>query len=89
MADVLGETPLDSTHGSMMAQRRIITPVVWLEAPDWLTIEEACFLSGWDRASMMEIIAEGGVDLNDAGLIEKESLHEFQESLALVLHWDE
>jgi len=68
---------------------RVITPVTWIEAPEWLTIEEACYLSGWDRDSMLEIIDEGGVDLNDEGLIEKESLYEFQESLALVLHWNE
>jgi hypothetical protein len=36
---------------------------------------------------MPEIIDEGGVDLNTDGLIEKRSLHEFQEMPALVLHW--
>ncbi|MBN1811278.1 MAG: hypothetical protein JXA14_05535 [Anaerolineae bacterium] len=71
------------------APPRIITPVTWIEAPAWLTIEEACYISGWDRASMLEIIGEGGVDLNDDGLIEKESLYEFQECLALVLHWND
>ncbi len=38
---------------------------------------------------MLEIIDEGGVDLNLDGLIEKRGLREFQEMLALVLHWDE
>ena len=66
---------------------RVATPVDWLFALDWLTFEQACFLSGWDHDSMLEIIAEGGVDLNEAGLIEKRSLYEFQEALALVLHW--
>lgn len=68
-------------------RRRVATPVDWLFAPDWLTIEQACELSGWDPETMQEIIDEGGVDLNDAGLIEKQSLHDFQETLAEVLHW--
>jgi hypothetical protein len=38
---------------------------------------------------MLEIVDERGVDLNTEGLIEKRSLHEFQEMLALVLHWNE
>jgi hypothetical protein len=29
----------------------------------------------------------GGVDLNDAGSIEKQSLWEFQKACAPVLHW--
>jgi hypothetical protein len=72
----------------MMGQApRTVTPIAWMEAPQWLTVEEACRLSGWDELSMLEIIDEGGVDLNDEGLIEKESLYEFQQCLALVLHW--
>ena len=70
-------------------QARIATPVNWLYAPDWLTLEEVCFLSGWDQDSMLEIVNDGGVDLNLDGLIEKESLWEFQECLALVLHWND
>ena len=35
---------------------------------------------------MHEIISEGGVDLNDGGLIEKHSLLEFQGTAALVLY---
>jgi len=69
--------------------QRIITPVHWAFAPEWLTVEQACFLSGWDIDTMLEIVSEGDVDLNDAGLIEKESLHEFQEACALVLHWND
>ncbi len=38
---------------------------------------------------MCEIIAVGGVDLNSDGRIEKRSLYEFQESVALVEHWDD
>jgi hypothetical protein len=76
-------------EGAKVPAQQIVTPAAWIYAPDWLTIREACKLSGWDQDSMLEIIAEGGVDLDDAGLIDKQSLHEFQESLALVLHWDE
>lgn len=35
---------------------------------------------------MREITREGGVDLNLEGLIEKRSLREFNECVALVLH---
>jgi hypothetical protein len=74
----------------MMGQApRTVTPIAWMEAPEWLTVQEACRLSGWDSFSMLEIIDEGGVDLNTEGLIEKQSLYDFQECLALVLHWDE
>jgi len=74
-----------------LASPRIITPVVWLEAPAWLTVEEACWLTGHDRDAMLQIIELGGVDAEHDGetwLIEKESLYEFQESLAEVLHWE-
>jgi hypothetical protein len=54
-----------------------------------LTFEEACFLSGWDKDTMRVIIDEGGVDLNPEGLIEKRGLREFNECLAIVLHWDD
>jgi hypothetical protein len=43
----------------------------------------------WDADVMREIICEGGVDLNLEGLIEKRSLREFNECLAMVLHWDD
>lgn len=79
-------SPLDD--GEMdVSQARVATTVDWLFAPDWLTPEEACFLSGRDKDTLLEIITEDGVDLNDEGLIEKQSLHEFLECLALVLHW--
>ena len=67
----------------------MVTPVTWVFAPDRLTVEEACKLSGWDASSMTEIILEGGVDFDDAGLIFKDSLREFQETLAEVLHWND
>jgi hypothetical protein len=59
----------------------------WAFAPEWLTVEQACFLSGHDRGSMPEITDADGVDLNLEGLIEKRSLWEFQEALVLVRHW--
>jgi hypothetical protein len=68
-------------------ETRVATVVDWLFAPDWLTFEQACFLSGWDADQMVEIIREDGVDLDDAGRIEKQSLREFQEALLDVLNW--
>ena len=68
----------------MEETKRIATMVDWLFAPEWLTIEEACFLSGWSESAMKEIMEEGGVDLNDEGLIERESLYEFNECAALI-----
>jgi hypothetical protein len=73
----------------MVQAQRTASPVERLLAPGWLTVEQACFLSGWDTASMLEITDEGGVDLNLDGLIEKRSLWEFQEACALVLHWND
>ena len=65
--------------------QRIATAVDWIFAPEWLSIEQACFLSGFDPATMAEIIRENGVDLDGAGRIEKQSLAEFQEALLDVL----
>jgi hypothetical protein len=75
----------------MVAQQRIATMVDWMFAPEWLTIEEACFLSGRDRGTMLHIVDIGGVDLKDDDeiLIEKQSLHEFLETLVEVLHWND
>jgi hypothetical protein len=63
--------PRASTQGgdATAAGKRIATPV------DWLTFEQACFLSGWNED---EIIDEGDVDLNLERLIEKRSLKEFK-----------
>jgi hypothetical protein len=58
-----------------------------MEAPEWLTVQEACRLSGWDSLSMLEIMSDGGVDVNTEGRIDKQSLYDFQQCLALVLHW--
>ena len=59
----------------------------WALAPDWLTFEQACFLPGWNADQMAEIIREDGVDLDDDGRIEKQSLYEFQEALLDVLNF--
>ncbi|MCD6552436.1 MAG: hypothetical protein J7M16_00340 [Anaerolineae bacterium] len=72
-------------------EQRPATMVDWWAAPEWLTLEQAVRLSGFDAETMRQIIAEGGVDLKDTAggelLIEKESLREFQEALLLVTHW--
>ena len=71
-------------------QARIVTPVTWAFAPDWLTVEEACHLSGHDADTVRFLIDDGGVDAKqegDAWLVEKASLFEYQETLAEVLHW--
>jgi excisionase family DNA binding protein len=69
---------------------RRITPVTWALAPEWLTIAEAAELSGFDRELLQHLIEDGGVDaeqLGDRWLIEKQSLREYQEALALVANW--
>ena len=69
-----------------MEGKRIATPVDWLFSPDWLTFEQACFLSGWDEDTMREIVDEGGVDLNLEGLIEKRgNLTDFGEHIAEMM----
>jgi len=72
-----------------MAEKRVATIVDWAVAPEWLTLEEACSLSGWDAEEMQHIIEEGGVELDESGLIWRESLYEFQEALALVANWED
>ena len=90
VVEALPRWGLSSPFGVAMAEARPVAfPTDWLFYPDWLTLEQASYLSGWDRASVLEIIDEGGVDLNTDGLIENRSLHEFQEMLAIVLHWNE
>jgi hypothetical protein len=70
--------------------QRYITPVVWwVEMPEWLTAEQASFLTGYSVDYINWAVQDGCMDANDAGLICKDSLYEFQETLAEVLHWDE
>ena len=55
-----------------------------MEAPQWLTVQQVSRLSGWDNLAMSAIVREGGVDVE--GLIERQSLYDFQQSLALAHH---
>jgi hypothetical protein len=78
------------SEGAPMAQAaRIVTPVAWLEAPQWLTLDYAAYLTGHTIDYLNWMIEDGCVESDGAGLIEKQSLHDFQESLLLVLHWNE
>lgn len=71
-----------------METRQVAFATDWLFYPQWLTFEQACYLSGWDRDTMLEIVNRDGLDLDDEGLISKADLWEFQECLALALHWE-
>lgn len=83
----LGEAhPLDGD--AMDLQACGATIYEWLSALRWLTVEQACRLSGYDRGVMLRIIDVDGVGLDDAGRIEKQSLWDFQDALELVLNWD-
>lgn len=73
----------------MLSQACVATMVDWAFAPQWLSMDEACFLSGKDRDTMLEIIAVDGVDLDDEGRIERESLWQFLEAEVLVAHWND
>jgi len=69
---------------------RIITPVSWVFAPEWLTVGEASHLSGHDKDTVLWLIEDGDVEAKQDGdtwLVNKWSLHEFQEALAEILHW--
>jgi excisionase family DNA binding protein len=69
---------------------RRITPVTWALAPEWLTIAQAAELSGFGPELLQHLIEDGGVDaepLGDRWLIEKQSLREYKEALALVANW--
>jgi hypothetical protein len=72
--------------GTKPNKQSIPSPVEWVHAPEWLTIEQACHLSGWSHDQMLEIIEEGGVDLKDDDeiLVDKESLEEYQEAVVEV-----
>jgi len=67
--------------------RQAVTLVTWISAPEWLTIEEASELSGYDVEIIRRLIEDGAVESRREGgtwLVEKASLREFQESLLLV-----
>ena len=77
----------DQKTGEKEPMTRIISPVAWLSAPDWLTVSEACELSGHDEATIYWLIQDGAVEARhgDCWLIEKTSLRELQESLQETL----
>jgi hypothetical protein len=83
------DTPFEGVAMIANAQARIVTPVTWLAAPEWLTVDEACHLSGRDRGTLLFWVSDGDVDTNVDGLIAKDSLHEMLEALVLLAHWDD
>ncbi|MBN1975939.1 MAG: hypothetical protein JW918_00935 [Anaerolineae bacterium] len=72
----------------MLQHPQIVNMVTWTFAPDWLTFEEACYLSGYDRGVMLQVIEVDGVDLDDAGRIEKRSLWEWLEVSVELAHFN-
>ena len=53
---------------------------------------EASELSRHDEDTIRWLVQDGALDTKNVGdgcLIEKASLHEYQEALALVLHWND
>ena len=73
----------------MATSRRIATGVDWVFAPEWLTIPQACALSGRSAMEMLDIIEVDGVDLKDDEvniLIEKQSLYDYLETCIEVAH---
>jgi hypothetical protein len=76
-ADVIKEAP------------PMATPVACMEAPHWLTVEEVCRPSSWDSLTVLEIMHDGGVDVDTRGRIEKQSPYDVQPYLDLVLHWND
>lgn len=76
---------------SMLVQRpqRYVNMVTWIFAPEWLTFEEACYLSGYDRGTMRQVLEVDGVDLDDAGRIEKRSLWEWLEVSVELAHFEQ
>jgi hypothetical protein len=69
--------------------QRYVNMVTWAFAPDMLTLEEACYLSGYDRGTMLQVLEVDGVDLDNAGRIEKQSLWEWLEVSVEYAHWDD
>jgi hypothetical protein len=70
-----------------MAEARTATLLDWVTFPDWLSLDQACHLAGYDRPTMQWLVDDGAVDLDNDGRIEKRSLWEYIEALWLVLHW--
>jgi hypothetical protein len=64
----------------------IVNGVTWALAPDWLTVQEAQYLTGHDRGYLLSVIEADGVELDNAGRIEKRSLYEWQETVVDLAH---
>jgi hypothetical protein len=88
MATVLKTAAAPGGVGEMLTEAppRIVNGVTWAFAPDMLTLEEACYLSGYDRGFMLQVIEADGVDLDNAGRIEKKSLWEWLEVSVELAH---
>ena len=75
-----------------MDTNRRVTPVAWAFAPEWLTLAQAAHLSGHDESFLGDIVNDGGIDsrfVDGSLLVSRNDLHEYQSSLALVLHWND
>jgi hypothetical protein len=73
-------------------QRPRFSPVVFDLAPAWLTLAQAAELCPYDQATLLWMIREGMVDAKEGEggyLVSKAGIREYQECLALVLHWDD
>jgi len=82
--DALSVLAMPGDGIQMSPATRVVTGVSWAFAPEWLTLEEASYLSGHDAANMHWLIHDVGVEAKrqgDTWLIEKASLREFQEIL--------
>jgi hypothetical protein len=79
----------DDSKMMQVSTPRIVNMVTWAFAPDMLTFEEACYLSGYDRGTMLQVLEVDGVDLDNAGRIEKQSLWEWLEVSVEYAHWDD
>ena len=79
----------DNGRKMLISRPRIVNGVTWAFAPDWLTVSQACELSGYDRGFMLQVIEVDGVDLDNSGRIEKRSLWEWLEVSAEIDHWDD
>ena len=74
-----------------MQRERVVTPLTWALAPAWLDIERASYLSGYTPDFLRFLIQDGGVEAKQDGealLIEKQSLLDYRECLAEVVHWN-
>ena len=72
----------------MATSRRIATGVDWAFAREWLTIPQACALTGWSATEMLDIIEVDGVDLKDDEniFVDRNSLREYREVRVFVSH---